>query len=340
MISFAPFASFSSSTLSTSLDLDEMSLISGKKIPKKPLYVITTHFVVNSNIEKTVRLINDRLGLGYIKEVSFEFNNAIFIWEGVFVHITAYVKFEIRLYSGDEKDEIIVECNRLTGDAIPFFNIYNDIQAAFTEEKCITCKDINAISVYPVIQGMCNPPSEDEALKALEPVLRMAIEDSIDSQQASAHIFCDLAHQDDMKHVLYIANVIETMSKLLKICDHSEKNFSRECICVTTKRLVILAISELSNKSTFHAQIVKDPHLLQNLFKFATHGPYYNVHMRRAAALIIANCSTKGWANLIVNKIGKENLKIWFRKTACVKDKILKNEIERSKKALKKVMIF
>jgi hypothetical protein len=338
-----------------------ISRISGKnngclKFPNKPFYLVPTHFIVDKNIKKTIQLINDCLV--DIKEVSFELNNENYIWKCVFVHISAYAKFEIRLYSSDEKDKIVVECNCLTGDSLSFYDIYNKIKLAFTmslsehlcsKENCRTEKNINANVIGSVMPGMSNYLEEHETLEAFKSFLKMAEQESIYSQQISAYIFCDLTYQYDMESALYTTNTIETMSKLLnficKKCNHCEivdnQNFLiRDCICTITKRLVILGISELSNKSKFHTQIVKAPHLLRNLFKFATNGPYYNIHMRRASALIIANCSTKGWANTIVNTIGKESLKIWFHTTACIKDKILKNEIERSKKALKKVMIF
>ena len=315
-----------------------------QKFPKKPFHVVPSHFIVDKNIKKIILIITEYLS--NIIEVSFKFNSEIYVWECVFVRGSAYCKFEIRLYNADEKDKIIVEGIRLTGDSFSFYVVYNEIKAAFAEEGS---RIANANAVGSIMPGISDNLEEHEALEALQPILNMAHEQSIYSGDISAQIFCDLTYQNDMESALYTTNAIEIMSELFNvICDRCKryeiddklKHLMSKCKCVTTKCLVILGISELSNKPKFHCQIVKAHHLLRNLFKFATDGPYYNVHMRRAAALIIANCSTKGWANTIVKTIGKERLKLWFHTTACIKDKILKNEIERSKKALKKVMIF
>lgn len=324
------------------------------KLPYPPCSLAPSYFIVSEKVKTAIHYITECLN-SMIRLVSFEFHGKQCIWDCVFVHRSAFAKFEIRLYDAGEKNKIIVEGNRLNGDSYSFYIVYNAIKSAFKMNLCVDkelfygmyAKDnIKSNTTGSVISDISNVLEEAEALERIEPFLKMAQNKNIHSQEISTNVFCDLTHQPNMEHVLYLSNAIEIMSQLLNVicsrCDISsvQQHFMHECNCTTINRLVILAISELSNKSKFHTQIMKAPHLLRNLFKFAIDGQFYNIHMRRAAALIIANCSTKGWANTIVNTIGKESLKIWFNSTACIKDKILKNEIERSKKALRKVMNF
>jgi len=308
------------------------------RLPKKPFYVVPSHFIVAEKLHKIMKIINN--SLLNIREVSFEFNTVKYVWECVFIHSSTYSKFEFRLYEEGEK-KIIVEGNRLKGDSAAFYTVYNNVKAAFTEKDYVACKSINAVG--PVMPGISNNLTYHESLAALNPFLYMAEEKYIESKHISAEILCELAYHDDMLTALFSTYAIDILAKLLKFncrkcCANTD---NQNCECSTIKRYVILAIAELSNTYMFIAQIMQTPDLLRIIFKFATHGPYYTLHMRRAAATIIANCSTKGWANTIVNTIGKQSLKVWFYRTkVSIKDKILRNEIERTEKALKKVMIF
>ena len=307
-------------------------------LPKKPFYVVPSHFIVAGKLHKIIKVIND--SLLNIREVSFEFNTGVYIRKCVFIHSSTYSKFEFRLYEEEEK-KIIVEGNRLTGDSVSFYAVYNNVKAAFTEKDYVACKSINANAVGPVMHGISHNLTHNEALAALSPFLYMAEEQYVESKHISAEILCEMAYQHDMLTALFSTYAIDILAKLLKFnCRKCCETDNQNCECSTIKRYVILAIAELSNTYMFIAQIMQTPDLLRIIFKFATHGPYYTLHMRRAAATIIANCSTKGWANTIVNTIGKASLKVWFYRTKVSKDKILKNEIERTKKALKNVMIF
>jgi len=295
------------------------------RYPEKPSFVVRTHVIVYKILADIIKKTETALD-NFAESLSrTKFDEDLYMWTAVNARGSSYCKFEVRIYSNHDSkngfDGLIVEANRLQGDAGAFFPIYNEIKSALLEEPRVERRMDSFSNSFPA-PAMHEPLSDSEATEALTPIIRMAEEKSDTSRKESARIFCDLSQNDTVQEQLAKNGCIPVLAELARS--------DNEC----TKRNAIFALSNLSATQTpkINSEIIGTG-ILSTLLTLATNGPYHDKQMRRAAAAILNNIS-KQFPDEVVSSIGKEKLHEWMRTVVDIEDSQLQTHAVKAKEYL------
>lgn len=310
--------------LKTSVLVDSVGLpvILAEGIRSKPFFLAPTNFKCRSGlkVDQIVQITTSCLE-GCL-DVDFEYHSISFDWTAVLVRGSTFVKFEVRLYS-DVDSSYIIEANRLTGDACAFYPVYHELCSAFNNGESRPERGFDSFASSAPMPGSHDLLSDEEAAEALRPVIRMAQDPSRESQFAAAQIMCDLSVQVEMQQQLSENGCISLLSKLAL------------SPCESTRRLAIIALSNLSECTLCQAEIVKSG-ILPELFLLVKDGPYYTAEMRRAGARILAQVSAR-LACEVASKVGREDLTRWMDTIDAINDDKLKLQANRARSSFQAV---
>jgi len=298
----------------------------GSAFPPKPFFLAVSHFYTAENpdllIAKITACLDNYIGVTYIFHNNYH-------WACVCADKSNITKFDIALYSDTRPEtnteETIIEINRLNGDAILFYKVYNSIKNAFGLDVYQSNFDM-----YKNLDYNSLPMSDEEVAEEFAPIFRMINEPFPCALQAGATILCDMSFQDDKRKHLFTHCVISKLNTILESLQSEEydKNYYKD----ETLRLVTVTIGQLSNFCEFHQQII-DSRVVYKLFEFATDGPYNNAQMRRACAQTISNiCNNLDERTIAI--IDNSPFVAWLKTAETIKDTVIKQYIQNSLGAL------
>eukprot|EP00341_Mesodinium_pulex_P009706 CAMPEP_0116994760 /NCGR_PEP_ID=MMETSP0467-20121206/68335_1 /TAXON_ID=283647 /ORGANISM="Mesodinium pulex, Strain SPMC105" /LENGTH=403 /DNA_ID=CAMNT_0004692915 /DNA_START=57 /DNA_END=1268 /DNA_ORIENTATION=- len=280
-------------------------------VPEKPFYIGPSHFECSMSISEIKKHVEEQLNQMF--EVSYKFYESESRWEGVYMRGSSRCKFEVNVYS--DGASFVVEGNRLSGDSLPFRNIYRSIKMSMTpgsEVKPVT--PMSESIPLPVSQDL----SAEDSLQALNVIVEMARASQLDTRAEAAKIFCDLSLQQNMHDILCDAGCLAVLVDLMTI-DYDCCNQHAAC-----------ALANLSASRSCQDLLVNNASFLPTLIKFTVDGPYDSSEMRRECARMLANICA-GLAPRVVGNLGVDAMSSWVSGVANLKDERLKMHAERAR---------
>ena len=245
----------------------------------------------------------------------------------------------ISIYSSDDGcgcdsgdlGTFIVEVNRLSGDAEGPRNVFNSLKRALNKDDASAeaeaevevppVERCSPLTVPPLTSRMMEPLSITDLSAALQPLLRMATEKSIDAKVESSKIICDLAHNEAMQQPLCESGCLRVLGELIASTAPDQ-----------ARRHAVLAIAHLSASMACQEAFIDSgvvPVLL-NISGDSSNDKYDRREMKREAARAIANISVR-FGEVLITTLGQDTVSSWLKATECTTDERLKLHVKRAR---------
>ncbi len=283
-----------------------------------PTYILPTHFRVSYEVNEAIAKIKEFID-NYEVPVPYEINYNKGIFKIAYFHKT-WFNGEINIYKNRTEDTLVIECNRLSGDAFEFHKLYKKLRNYFDPVNYPLSDQIFNFEPKPLPDDLIIPLTESEAEKAIIPIINMTKLDSYNRQNA-ADVICDMTRQEELFVYIKKFNLIET------IFDLSTNNFDH-----ITKTFAMHSLLNLSRHSEFVNEILKEENTynLINIMKQVNKGSYETAPYRRAAAEIVYCLMYKNPSNFI-NIVGTNNIEKYLDKSIDMDDNIIKGLLRDTK---------
>ena len=214
-------------------------------------------------------------------------------------------KMQVSIYSTYNQGAYIIECNRLSGDHGPFNETYRGLKAAFVVavehaslKRQITIRDSFASSTGPIPCHEC--VSDEEAKKALQPILNYALSEFVEDQIEASRMLCDFSQDETLQQILCDA-------KTLRVILHLTQESSPVC----ARQNAFMALANLSTQHGPCQEAIIEAGVLPVFLQLVGNGSYETAELRREGARALANLSCR-LAPHIWNQIGEDSLNAWF----------------------------
>lgn len=253
-------------------------------IPEKPSHVCRTHFTVSEiSFERICEIIESVLK--QINNISCEIKDSIIKGFYIDSYSGEFCKFEFSIYKLNKEDltNLIIEGNRLSGDSIIFYNIYNSVLKEFKPE-------------YNLFENTLNLCDENNLLiqneDKLNTVINETLLDFIQSSNISHYSCIDICVI--LSKYVQNNNISENISEdILEKCIDKLVQF----IHLTTdycNMFIIITLSKMSEKENLLKIFVKKESLLRLHIDKYLHldSNYVNIQVKSCASKLINNITS------------------------------------------------
>lgn len=234
-------------------------------IPFKPTYIMRTHFIVENELSNIINNINNILNS--IEEVTYNYDLKLYKWTITIYKNTQICNVEINLFKEykitrcynfpelrdkDEDEmsnnkEIIIECNKLNGDAFLFHNLYNKLGNYFKPDE-FPLKELNNFNPPPLPEGLVPEITEKEACNAIEPIVNLAKDESEYNRKMAAQVLCELTKEADIYKYMVQCGCVEVLLELINTSNKEIKLFCYDALNELIYKLNIKDIIKNSNR--------------------------------------------------------------------------------------------
>lgn len=297
----------------------------------KPLLLMKTHFDMKSMplqmIECTINSF-----LKDMPDISFECFAEKCMWNvwAVQTQGGGSCKLQVAIYKGDNKDDFIVECNRLTGDHEPFNQFHKCLRAAFYLEEPVLQRTstihesfVSSMGPLPTHATL----SDAEARKELVPILNLARSSFYVDMIEASKMLCGFSLDEDLKHVLCEVSCVDVLVRLAKA---ENPNLARQN-----------AVTTLANLSMEHGprqEALIEAGVLPVLLESITNGSHETAELRRESARALANLSFR-LGSRVVSAVGEQQLQAWFGTLEDLSDDRVRLHAMQARDALRLVCV-
>lgn len=246
-------------------------------IPFKPTYIMRTHFIVENEPSYVVDNINNILfNIKEANVIDYNVNKQIHKWTITIYKNTQICNMEINLFReykmprcynfpelrvidedeirNNNNKEIIIECNRLGGDAFLFHNLYNKLGNHFKPDE-FPLKELNDFTPPPLPEGLVPEITEKEACEAIEPIVNLAKDESEYNRKIAAQVLCELTKEKDIYKYMLQCGCVEV---LLDLLDTSNKEIKLFCYDALNELIYKLNIKDIIKNSNNINLIMED----------------------------------------------------------------------------------
>lgn len=204
-------------------------------IPKKPTYIMPTHFRYSGDVNVAIQIINELLQKD--SNLSSDFTGAK--WNITFINTKsgALTKCEINIFR--DNDVYIFEGNRLNRDeTCSFQNLFNRISNAVIGTAL---REDVSFAPLPLPEDIEIHLSEEEALDAIRPILDLASSEDGYSRNMGLQVLCEILSEENhmrqyfakLNCIPLLVNAIYTNnSRLSAIIGLTHLTDNAECIQV------------------------------------------------------------------------------------------------------------
>lgn len=290
-------------------------------VPSRPMCLMKTHFLCYLSILDIISRVEKCLSK--LTEVSFQFNKADCLFEGICCRGSSQCKFNISLFKdSDSEKSYIIEGNRLSGDGSPFRTVFNEVKAEFSAHTKLSSSDsfcMASTATLPIVE----PLTDREATIGLQPIIEMAKSRMMESQVEASAILHDLSLQEEMHHSLCEENCMKVVAELLSV-DSDNDSCRYNAVCT---------FANLSTNQTCQEFLIANMPTLCQLLKLAVDGPYYSCETRRESARIFANLCQRN-STKVLSVVGTETVRSWINSIDNIKDDRLRMHAHRAKSCI------
>lgn len=203
-------------------------------VPYAPRYILPYHFNCD-NLLKSFQFINNYLNS--CNDIAFKQNNK-YHWNVLICNNRA-VMCHIEIHIFKKENYYIIECNRLSGDPIVFHNFFRHLHAIF--DSSVTNEEID-FSPGPLPVEMQFELTDEEARKAIEPIINMLYDENIYNKRMGATVLCDMSNDIYLHTHMVQCDCISHLAKLTEVNDDQLRliayitisNLSKSNICILT----------------------------------------------------------------------------------------------------------
>ncbi len=239
-------------------------------------------------------------------------------------------KLQVAIYQGDNKDDFIVECNRLSGDHDPFNQFHQSLRSAFYLEPPVLQRTstihesfVSSMGPLPIHETL----SDADAKKELMPILNLARSSFHIDMIESSKMLCGFSLDEDIKHVLCEPSCADVLVRLAKA---ESPTLARQN-----------AVTTLANLAMEHGprqEALIDAGVLPVLLDAVTNGTHETAELRRESARALANLSSRLGAR-VVSAVGEQQLQAWFGTLEDLSDDRVRLHAMQARDALRLVCV-
>jgi len=165
--------------------------------PGRPQIVSRTHFEVVSNFYNNIptNLIEHMNKTVLPKFDSYDFSDFDRdggMWHGKYIRGATCCDVDVLVYSDRKSGNCIIEVNKTKGDSKPYVQFFKDLKAQFVAQ---TEAPKQSTPLFNFGSLSCSMISDEDYLKGLQPVFRMAAAANFEARLEAAKMLCDLFQQ-------------------------------------------------------------------------------------------------------------------------------------------------
>lgn len=165
--------------------------------PRRPQILSRTHFeVANSFFSNIPTNFIDHVNKNVLPKFdSFDFSDFDRdggVWHGKYIRGATCCDVDVLVYSDRKSEKCIVEVNKTKGDSKPYVQFFKDLKAQFVAQ---TEAPKQSTPLFNFGSLSCSMISDEDYLKGLQPVFRMASAANYEARLESAKMLCDLFQQ-------------------------------------------------------------------------------------------------------------------------------------------------
>eukprot|EP01036_Dinobryon_divergens_P033254 gene33254-42998_t len=302
----------------------------------RPFLLMRTHFEISKESFAPLSIVDHIESNILPKFDSIDFSADLYftsdglganVWHGKYIYGAICSSFDLFVY--EERNSYIIEVNKTRGDSKPFAQFFYQLKALFIPVK----KEVTSQpTLYNFGSLTCRPISDEDFLKGLQPVFRMAKATNYEARLESAKMLCDLFQHKQSQ--------LQNMD-VRKACIESVELLIHD-IFPDVQEFAVMAMSLMAEVDhSYKMELMRSSALLV-IVKMVVDNPkspslnYETIQTRRECAKILVTLAAESNYHLlkesIIEQAGMDEkfLQNWLNQVHTIEDYRLRHQTEKA----------